>query len=47
MTGSFDLLFVMVSLVIMTMISAVFSAWALLVEADVEDDESGDVPQSS
>lgn len=37
MTGMFDLLFVMVSLVIMTMISAVFSAWGLLVEADLEE----------
>lgn len=40
MTDQFDLLFVMVSLVIMTLISAVFSAWALLVEAGDEDQEA-------
>lgn len=37
MTGQFDLLFVMISLVIGTLISAVMSAWSLLVDADIDE----------
>ena len=36
-TGQFELLFVMVSLVIGTLISAVFSAWQLMVEVGQDD----------
>lgn len=41
-TGQFELLFVMVSLVIGTLISAVFSAWQLMVEVGQDDDSAPD-----
>lgn len=44
MSGQFDLLYVMISLVLGTLISAVFSAWALLVEVGQDDDRPGADP---
>lgn len=46
-SGGVDMLFVMVSLVIGTLISAVFSAWRLLVEVGEDDDAPVGGPASS
>jgi hypothetical protein len=47
-TGAFELLFLMVSLVMVTLISAMFSAWSLLVEVGQDDEPaSGEASQSA